>query len=281
VAVSADIERIIVDIERVPARKAVLIRNGVDTEKFCTRGQTPRPRDDGCRRGGNDNREDRDNDDNNVPGRTASEHSIAESSLSTLLSKRSELRSVRRIPADVFVVGTVGRLSAEKDYPLLVRAFARFRVRNPKSLLVIVGDGREEQAIRHAADECGVSEVCLLPGVQHDIPAWLQCMNVFCLSSEQEGTSVTLLEAGACGLPAVVTDVGGNGEVVQDEITGLVVPCGDADALSRAFERLAADASLREKMGRKARSRISEDYSVKRMVESYVEVYREVLGRSG
>lgn len=84
---------------------------------------------------------------------------------------------------------------------------------------------------------------------------------------------MTLLEAGACLLPSVVTDVGGNAEVVEDGVTGKVVPPDDEVALAKAFEALFLDDGLREKMGNNARQRITEEYSVDRMVQAYQELY--------
>ncbi|MBU3981964.1 MAG: glycosyltransferase [Proteobacteria bacterium] len=88
---------------------------------------------------------------------------------------------------------------------------------------------------------------------------------------------MTLLEAGACGLPSVVTDVGGNAEVVKDGVTGIVVPSCDEAAMSKAFWKLFEDADLRRKMGDNARLRIEEEYSLDKMVQAYQKLYEEAL----
>ena len=109
--------------------------------------------------------------------------------------------------------------------------------------------------------------------VAYEIPK----MDIFCLSSVTEGTSMTLLEAGASGLPSVVTDVGGNGEIVVDSVTGYVVPSGDEEAFANALLKLVDDEGLREKFGLAARERVCELYSIESMVKAYGVVYEESL----
>jgi len=136
------------------------------------------------------------------------------------------------------------------------------------------GDGPERGRLEALAAELGVSERAMFAGLQADpIPFYAE-MDVFCLSSDTEGTPMTLLEAGACGLPSVVTDVGGCAEVVQDGATGLVVPKGDAMALAAALEKLCRDVALRARMGQTARERVMAEYSVEAMVAGYERVYR-------
>lgn len=176
-----------------------------------------------------------------------------------------------------FVIGSVGRYSPEKQYSFLVRAFALFHAVHSDAKLVLVGDGPVRADIEAAARACNLERDIVLTGMQANTDEWLNAMDVFCLSSDQEGTSITLLEAGASGIPSVVTDVGGNGEVVQDGETGIVVPFGDEQKLADAFSVLAADDVCRTQMGAAARKRICENYSQSRMVERYVDVYRRVL----
>jgi sugar transferase (PEP-CTERM/EpsH1 system associated) len=232
VAVSADIARIVTDIEKVPARKVTVIVNGIDTEAF---------------------------------GARSAEHGAGS-------------REKLGIDADAFVVGSVGRLAWEKNYELLARAFAALAREAPESLLVLVGDGPYEQRIRDAAAAVGLEKRCILAGKRDNVAEWLSAFDVFCLSSLTEGTSITLLEAGASGLPAVVTAVGGNAEIVQDGVTGRVVPTGDADALAAALIGLHGDPARRQAMGAAAGRRIQARYSVERMVGDYLSVYATVVG---
>jgi Glycosyltransferase len=101
-------------------------------------------------------------------------------------------------------------------------------------------------------------------------------MDVFCLSSLSEGTSMTLLEAGIWSLPSVVTNVGGNGEVVINGETGFVVDSGDTNEMAAALKKLYMDKEMRRKMGKAAFLRVKEHYCLEKMVSSYEAVYHAV-----
>jgi glycosyltransferase involved in cell wall biosynthesis len=176
------------------------------------------------------------------------------------------------IPADAVVIGSVGRLSPEKNYPLLVRAFARVAERL-NLFLVLVGDGLDRARIEAEIDRVNVKDRCRITGMQMEVLPRLRAMDVFCLSSDTEGLSISLLEAGACGLPCVVTDVGGNAEIVADGLSGCVVPQGGESALAAALERLASDTDLRRKMGLEARKTVERRYSLTAMVDAYKRLY--------
>jgi glycosyltransferase involved in cell wall biosynthesis len=184
-----------------------------------------------------------------------------------------ESRDRLGVPAGAFVVGSVGRLSREKNYPLLVRAFAALRMKCPNGFLMLVGDGEDRGRIEEVAQELGVMDSCRLPGAQTDVRPWLRAMDVFCLSSDTEGMSVALLEAGALGLPAVVTDVGSNAEIVQHGVTGYVVSVGDVCAMGQVFENLHRDAGRRHQMGQAARKRIESEYSSNVTLGKYEKLY--------
>jgi len=171
-------------------------------------------------------------------------------------------------------IGSVGRLSAAKNYALLLQAFAAISI--PEARMLLVGDGPERGKLERLADELGIAGRVAFVGQQADPRPFYGQMDVFCLSSDTEGTPLTLLEAGACGLPSAVTDAGGNAEVVRDGVTGLVVPKADTAALATALERLCGDAALRQQMGRAARQRIVAHYSVKAMVAGYEQVLRAI-----
>lgn len=189
------------------------------------------------------------------------------------------LRQERGIETEAFVIGSVGRLAVEKNYGLLLDAVKRLGQQAPETVaeVVLVGDG----ACRNELEAMARNELpgikCHFPGMRSDIHEWISCFNLFCLSSHTEGTSMTLLEAGATGLPAVVTDVGGNSEVVVQGKTGLVVPPKDAEAMVAAFLRLANDCELRKSMGMAAREHIQNNYSVESMVGKYLLLYKSAI----
>ncbi len=182
---------------------------------------------------------------------------------------------------DEAVIGSVGRLAPEKNYGLLLEAFAHMRRRNggsgsAREQLLLVGDGPERPMLAAKARELGLENRVTFAGPQPDPRPFYARMDVFVLSSSTEGMPMTLLEAGACGLPAVVTDVGGCGQIVRHGKTGLVVPPGDAKALAEALSSLCANAGVRRRMGAAARTHVEYHGGLRDMVRAYEQVYASV-----
>lgn len=201
----------------------------------------------------------------------------------TMLLHRDAMRAQSGIPPDAMVIGTVGRLSPEKDYTMLLEAFARWtaEVQHSRGVLVVVGDGVERARLEREAERLGVQSRCRFVGEQRNVPEWLNSFDVFCLSSRTEGLSISLLEAGACGLPCVVTDVGGNREVVRDGQNGFLVPYRAVDQMAEVFRQLHADPGMMARMGRNARANVEDHFSLKKMIGDYEALYLDAIKRQG
>lgn len=191
---------------------------------------------------------------------------------------RAALREGLGLPAGAPVVGTVARLSPEKDQSLLLSAFARVRARLPEARLLIVGDGPLRGELEARAARLRLGESALFLGERQDVARLLPAMDVFCLPSRTEGMSLTLLEALACGVPAVATAVGGTPEVVRDGETGLLVPSGDPERLAAALLCLLGDPVMTRALGLRARAAAVEHYSLDSMVARYAAIYTESSG---
>ncbi|WP_395293270.1 glycosyltransferase [Kitasatospora hibisci] len=191
---------------------------------------------------------------------------------------RAEARTELGLPQDAFVVGTVGNLTPKKDQATLLAAHAELRRHHPGTRLVLIGSGPLEGQLRDRAAELGLADSVLFAGSRSDVPALLAGLDVFTLSSRQEGLPVALMEAMTTGLPSVVTRVGGMPEVLDDGEQGLLVPPGDPAALAAALGRLAADPPLRSLLGAAARERAGrfDVAGAQRAVEA---VYEQVLRR--
>lgn len=179
--------------------------------------------------------------------------------------------------ADRLVVGTVGRLDPVKDHVELLRAFHRVRARGRDAILLIVGDGPCRRDLEREVIALGLEARVVLVGEGSDVPDMLRGMDVFVLPSIAEGMSNTVLEAMATGLPIVATRVGGNPELIDDGVTGRLVPSRDPDALASALLDYLDDPYLRTIHGKSARERAVETFGLARMRAAYADLY-DALG---
>jgi len=194
---------------------------------------------------------------------------------------RREMRHDLGIAQDSFVVGTVGSITPIKRLDLLVDAASTSVNAVPDLTLVIVGDGPSKEAVRLQVQNRGLANHVCLPSGRDDIWRMLGAMDVFVNCSDTEGMSNALLEALACGLTSIVTDVGDNSRLVRDGIEGIVIPPSSTDDLVRAIVSLAHDAGRRRAMACAARDRAA-SYSLPMMVERYDRFYRDlVFGAAG
>lgn len=184
---------------------------------------------------------------------------------------------------DSIVFGSVGRMVEVKDYPALVRAFIQLMRQQPerseRARLVIVGEGPARQTCLDMLQGAGLAHLAWLPGARDDIADIMQAIDVFVLPSRNEGISNTILEAFASGLPVIATAVGGNVELVEDGVTGRLVPSGDMAALVQALLfYLDAPARIAEH-GASARRQAEQRYSIPVMADAYAAVYDKTLAR--
>jgi glycosyltransferase involved in cell wall biosynthesis len=178
--------------------------------------------------------------------------------------------------ADVVLLTFVGRLVAIKRVDLLLRAVARARQLGAPIRLAIVGDGALRPRLERVAAELGVREQVCFAGYRAEMVAVTAAADIAVLSSDNEGTPVSLIEAAAAGKPAVATTVGGVPDVVTPE-TGLLVPAGDAERLAQGILALAGDPALRATVGEQARRRVAQRFSAERLVRDIDSLYTELI----
>ncbi len=179
-------------------------------------------------------------------------------------------------PAPRPVAISVARLSAEKDFPTLLRAIPQVVAQIPKFRLTIVGDGPERAGLVRLASELQITGSVDFPGERTDVPALLRDAGFFVSSSLTEGISLTLLEAMAVGLPVVATAVGGNPEIVIQDETGLLVPAGDPAAMAKAIVSMCRNQSQWQALGTAGRERVVRNFDVHRMARDYERLYQEL-----
>jgi glycosyltransferase involved in cell wall biosynthesis len=181
-----------------------------------------------------------------------------------------------------FVWIAVGRFEVAKDYPTMLRAFAKVHERRPEAVLLLVGRGSLKDEVEGVARELGLGSTVRFTGPRDDVPALLCAADAYVMSSAWEGMPMVILEASAAGLPVVATRAGGVGEVVLDGKTGFLVEPRDPGALGDAMLRLMALPEVeRRQMGANGRERIHGSYTLARVVDQWEEVYRRVLARKG
>ena len=185
--------------------------------------------------------------------------------------------------AGEIVIGTVGRVQDVKDHATLMDAFLLLREQLPqlreRLRLAIVGDGPLLQALRDKAAAAGIAGAVWLPGGRNDVPDVLRSYDIFALSSIAEGTPGAALEAMACGLPVVGTRVGGIPEVIDNGVTGQLVPPSNAAALAAALKHYVEAPALARRHGLAGRERVLRKYSMPAMVAAYQDMYDSLCER--
>jgi sugar transferase (PEP-CTERM/EpsH1 system associated) len=186
---------------------------------------------------------------------------------------------------DLWLAGTVGRMEAIKDPLNLAHAFVRARKIDPAAArhlrLVLVGDGALRVEVRQVLEQAGVLEHVWFAGERDDIPDIMRGLDCFVLPSLAEGVSNTMLEAMATGLPVVATQVGGNSELIESGMTGMLVPPANSDALARAMLGYYNDRSTARRHAKAAHRVVEDRFSLTRMVADYVNVYERALAAAG
>lgn len=176
-----------------------------------------------------------------------------------------------------FTLVCVGRLVREKDFGTLLRAVAVARPAVPDLRLWIVGDGQEGPALRRLCEQLGLTPAVRFCGERRDVGTWLRAADVFVLSSTTEGLPVSMIEAMAVGLPAIVTEVGALPELVALSGAGSTVPAGSVGALAGAIVDLAQRRDELAALGERASRCYRAHFTPERMAAEYLSLYRGCL----
>ena len=185
---------------------------------------------------------------------------------------------------ELWLVGTVGRLSPIKDQVMLARAFVRALALAPEARqrlrLVIVGDGPLRAEVEQVLVDAGVGDLAWFAGDRKDVPDVMRGLDAFALPSLAEGISNTILEAMASALPVVATQVGGNAELLADGVTGRLVPARDADTMARALVEDFREPGVARERGRRARLEVERRFTLDGMVTAYADLYDRLLAQA-
>jgi glycosyltransferase involved in cell wall biosynthesis len=185
---------------------------------------------------------------------------------------RAEVREELGLPGEALVLGAVNRLSPQKDPLTLVRAMAGCLRARPHARLLLVGDGPLRHEVEREIAGQGVGGQVVLTGLRRDVPRLLAALDIFVSTSRWEGLPRTVLQATATGLPVLATCADGVADVVQDGLTGLLVPPRAEAALCSGALRLVDDAGLRALLVERAQLRLRE-FDAARMVRELESLY--------
>lgn len=172
------------------------------------------------------------------------------------------------------LVAHVARLVPVKNQLLLLEGFRRTLAEVPHARLLIAGDGPLRPMLEAHAQESGIAAHVRFLGAMDDVADWLPAMDAFVLSSDAEGTSISILEAMASGIPVIGTAVGGTPRLLANGAAGLLIAPGDPEALRDALTQLLCDTALRMRIGTAGRLRAGQDFDEQQMVVRYEHLYR-------
>ena len=201
------------------------------------------------------------------------------SQLDTTMS-REAFRDAVGVPRDAIAAGIIARLTEQKAHRVLFDAMAQHPGLQHLHL-VVVGDGELRDQLRQRTETLGIQQRVHFTGARRDLGNVLAGVDVFTMPSLWEGLPLSLVLAMGGGLPVVATRVAGIPEVVQHDVSGLLVAAGNSAELGDALARVAADAGLRQSLGQQARAFVRPRFGVEQYVESITALYDRLLASKG
>jgi glycosyltransferase involved in cell wall biosynthesis len=181
-------------------------------------------------------------------------------------------------PADP-VVGAVGGLRPEKGLDVLVEAAAALARRHPRLKVLIAGEGPERGRLQAKIEGLELQETVIMLGIRSDVPDVLAALDVAVLSSDYEGSPLALMEYMAAGKPVVASNVGGVPDMIEHEVSGLLVPPRDPPRLAAAIHRLLRDEQGAAEMGGRGRVRQRQEFDIEVMVRTVERLYEDLYAR--
>jgi len=182
------------------------------------------------------------------------------------------------IPKDAPLVGIVARLVPIKGHHVFIEGAARMLESRPDTWFAIVGDGEMRKELEAFVSRLGLGFRVVFTGFRQDLANVFDALDVLALTSYNEGLPVTIIEAMTAGLPVVATDVGGVSELVEEGVTGFLIPEGDSEALADRLIRLVDDPDAGGRMGAEGRRRAVRRFAKDRLVRDMVAIYDDLLG---
>lgn len=190
---------------------------------------------------------------------------------------RKELGLARHVP----LFGTCGRLTAIKNQEMFLEAAAKLRSNVPEAHFVLIGGGELQDALKATATRLWIADCVHFLGWRTELAPLFADLDLFVLTSVNEGTPVTIIEAAATGVPVLSTAVGGVPDLVIDGETGWLVPSEDVDALAAAMAKAATDFEAAERLARRQQAAILARFAIDRLVDDLSALYKQLVAEKG
>ena len=177
-----------------------------------------------------------------------------------------------------YVFLAVGSLTAQKDYFNMLEAFFELNKKHPDTVLIVVGGGPLEEDLLRRTQDLNLDHVVFFLGFRNDIPVLMNMADAYIMSSAWEGLPIVLLEAAACRLPIIATDVGGNREIVINQKNGFLVPSKNPQTLARAMielKKMPKDAQ--RKMGNMGYNHVNVNYAIEKITHKWEDIYATMV----
>ncbi len=193
------------------------------------------------------------------------------------LASSTQIRAELGITAETPLIVCAARLEREKDVPTLIAAMTEVKAAFPEVRCVIAGQGAQKEMLTAQIHAAGLQDTVQLLGFRKDAQALIQAGDIFVLPSLAEPFGLVILEAMSLGRPVIATDAGGPREIVEQGVTGLLVPPSDPPALAAAIRRLFADRQATQAMGQRGLERFHARFTAARMAQDMLALYRRIL----
>lgn len=190
--------------------------------------------------------------------------------------KRDYLRKVFHIPNDTLIIGNTSALADHKDYFTFIDTAEKVLHYGAKAKFFIIGEGKDRPKIEQYIKEKGLEGQIIMTGFLKDIEHIIGSLDIFFLSSKEEGLGTSVLDAMAAEVPIVATEAGGVPEMIEDGVTGLSAPPKSPEKLAEKIQTLAGDEQLRKRLIRGASEKVKE-FSVENTAQKTLQAYREVV----
>jgi len=190
---------------------------------------------------------------------------------------RKRARAQLELPASTGVVACVGRMTPQKGQATLIRAMPRILEARADTRLLLVGDGPDQAALRQLASGLSLDRHVAFLGVRPDVPEVLRAADVLAVPSLHEGFGLVLIEALATGVPVVASRTGPIPEIIDDGVSGLLVPVGDPPALAEAIRSLLTDEARWRSLSLQGRREVEARFDIQAMLSALERLYREMV----